>query len=354
MTQEQIRARIAAHCTRYPQLESRDLLKFLHHSAFGCGHLITDASAAEEWLQQEMDTCGGEGDMEVLCGGFCRVHLPLLKAMGVSARSFARLFALSAEKTVPGSEAMEPLLAAALDMAREGLLPCSYDDFSAAAQSWQQAGYPAQHHSPSFREIYRPAYRVLHTSHAALLPLIAAIDRKLAAQERVTVVIEGGAGSGKSTLSALLERIYGCTVLHMDDFFLRGEQRTPERYATPGGNIDHERFLSEVVTPLMGGKSFRYRPFDCSSFTVTDGYDVTPAALTVVEGSYSMHPALGKYYDLAVWVNIDAQTQRARIETRNSPSFAARFFTEWIPMEQAYFAAFHTAAQCDIQLEVQL
>ena len=354
MTQEEIRAQIAAHCARYPLLESRDLLKFLHHSAFGCGHLIGDASAAEEWLQREMADCGSGGEIEPLGGIFCRVSLGYLKSLGVSARSFARLFALSAEKAVPGVEAMEPLLTAALDMAREGLLPFSYDELSREAQAWQQAGYPAQHHSDTFREVYRPAYRVLHSSHAALLPLLAAIDRQMAAKARTTVVIEGGAGSGKSTLAALLEKIYGCTVLHMDDFFLRAEQRTAERYAAPGGNIDHERFLAEVVTPLTNGATFRYRPFDCATFTVGDGCDITPGALTVVEGCYSMHPALGKYYDLAVWVDIEAQTQRMRIEKRNAPAFAARFFNEWIPMEQAYFSAFHTAAQCDIRLEVQL
>ena len=352
VTQEHIRAQIAAHCARWPRLQPADLLKFIHHSAFGCGHLIHDASAAEEWLRREMDTCGGE--IEPLCGGFCRVPLGYLQALGVSPRSFAQLFAISAEKAVPGAETAETLLSAAQDMAREGLLPFSYDAFSSAAQAWRQAGYPARHHSESFREIYRPAYRVLHTSHAALLPLLAAIDRQMAAQERTTVVIEGGAGSGKSTLATLLGKIYGCTVLHMDDFFLRAEQRTPQRYATPGGNIDHERFLTEVVTPLSRGETFRYRPFDCSSFTVGDGCDVTPSALTVVEGCYSMHPALGRYYDLAVWVDIEAQPQRSRIEKRNTPAFAARFFNEWIPLEQAYFAAFHTAAQCDIRLEVQL
>ena len=76
--------------------------------------------------------------------------------------------------------------------------------------------------------------------------------------------------------------------------------------------------------------------------------------MTVVEGSYSMHPALGEYYDLAVWVDIDENAQRARIEARNSPAFAQRFLTEWIPLEQAYFTAFDTAARCDLRVEVQL
>lgn len=349
MSHSETAARIAAHVSRYPRLQTTDLLKFLHQSTFGCGHLITDASAAEEWLQREIDLCA-EGDIEPLCGGFCRVHLGYLKALGVSARTFARLFALSAEKDGGSAAALEARLQTALDMAQQGQFPFSHDDLAAAVEDWRRQGFPARHHSDAFRAAYHPAYRVLHMSHAALLPLLAAIDAKLAAQDRTTVVIEGGAGSGKSTLAALLQRIYGCTVLHMDDFFLRGEQRTPERYGTPGGNIDHERFLSEVVAPLGRGETFRYRPFDCATFTVTDGYDVTPNALVVVEGSYSMHPALGRYYDLAVWVDIDDETQRARIKQRNSPAFAKRFFNEWIPLEQVYFAAFDTAARCDIRL----
>ena len=345
---------MAAHCARYPQLTCRDLLKFIHHSAFGCGHLVTDPSAAEEWLRREMDTCGEGGDIEYLPGSFCRVSLGYAKALGVASTGFARLFALSAQKAVPGAAAAEALLEAALAMAQEGLLPFSYEAFAREARLWQQAGYPAQHHSDTFRQVYAPAYRVLHASHAALLPLLAAIDRRLASQQRVIVAIEGGAGSGKSTLAAFLQAFYGCTVLQMDDFFLRSEQRTAERYATPGGNIDHERFLAEVVTPLTEGVTFRYRPFDCSTLQVTAGYDVTPGTLTVVEGSYSTHPALGRYYDLAVWVDIDPPTQRARIEARNSPAFAQRFFNQWIPLEQAYFTAFDTAARCDLKVEVQL
>ena len=354
MERTTMQQQVDRHCRAYPLLQPEDLFKFIHHSAFGCGHLIGDASAAEEWLRQEMDTCGDGGGIELLPHGICRVHLGYLKALGVSARSFARLFAFSAQKAVPGAAAAEQSLAAALDMAREGRLPFSFDVFSAAAGSWRKAGFPAIHHSDTFRDTYHPAYRVLHTGHAALLPLLAAIDGKLAEKERTVVAIEGGAGSGKSTLAALLERIYGCTTVHMDDFFLRREQRTPQRYATPGGNIDHERFLAEVVTHLKDGKTFRYRPFDCATFTVSEGYNLTPTALTVVEGCYSTHPALGDYADVSVFVEIDTDKQRARIEARNSPDFAVRFFNEWIPLEQAYFAAHDPAARCHIQLEVDL
>ena len=343
---------IAAHCARYPALQPTDLMKYLHQSVFGCGHLIADPSAVAEWVEREAVSCVRSG-IEPLSGGFCRVHLGTLRELGVTPQSFARLFALSARKEGGTTALLEEHLDAALDMAQENLLPFSCDELRQAVDRWSDAGYEARHHSPAFRDAYAPAYRVLHRSHAALLPLLGLIDCKLAQGRPAILAIDGGAGSGKSTLAAVLEEIYGCTVLHMDDFFLRPEQRTPERYATPGGNIDHERFSAEVLPFLRRGEPFLYRPFDCTAFTVQPGFPVTPKALTVVEGSYSLHPALGRYYDAAVFLTVDAAEQQQRIEAR-SPAFAPRFFREWIPLEEAYFAAFDPAAKCDLVMEVSL
>ena len=80
----------------------------------------------------------------------------------------------------------------------------------------------------------------------------------------VKIAIEGGSASGKTTLSKQLAALYDCSVLHMDDFFLQAHQRTPERYAEVGGNIDRERFLQEVLGPLRNGQTIRYRKFNCS------------------------------------------------------------------------------------------
>ena len=56
------------------------------------------------------------------------------------------------------------------------------------------------------------------------------------------------AGSGKSVLGQLLSEVYSCNLFHMDDFFLRPEQRTAERLAEAGGNVDRERFLEKQRT----------------------------------------------------------------------------------------------------------
>jgi uridine kinase len=134
----------------------------------------------------------------------------------------------------------------------------------------------------------------------------------------------------------------------MDDFFLRPEQRTPQRFAEVGGNVDRERFLTEVLLPLHHGESVQYRRFDCSSMQVLPPETVQPGALTVIEGAYSLHPDLAPYYDFSAFLDIQPDLQKARIRKRNASPLAERFFTEWIPLEEIYFR------ETDIRTRVNL
>lgn len=163
------------------------------------------------------------------------------------------------------------------------------------------------------------------------------IDGLLTQKDLIIVAIDGKCTSGKATLASKLEQIYDCNVFHMDDFFLRPEQRTQSRFAEVGGNVDYERFQEEVLLPLRSGRSFSYRPFDCRTFTLSDPIIVTPKRLNIVEGTYSHHPYFGNPYDLKILLTVDEETQRRRILDR--PEFLhKRFFDEWIPMENRYFA----------------
>ena len=180
--------------------------------------------------------------------------------------------------------------------------------------------------------------------------LINQIDLLLARQERVTVVIDGFCTSGKTTLAGRLAEKYDCCVIHMDDFFLRPEQRTRERLEEPGGNVDRERFGQEVLFPLRRGETVSYRKFDCQTQTVLDPLSVKGTPLTVVEGAYSMHPDLRGQYDLSVFLDVAPEVQLCRIEKRNSPGMVRRFLEEWIPLEGRYFQALDVKKQCDLVL----
>ena len=63
----------------------------------------------------------------------------------------------------------------------------------------------------------------------------------------ILVAIDGRCGSGKTTLGEYLKGQLDCNLFHMDDFFLRMEQRTPDRMKETGGNVDYERFYETDV-----------------------------------------------------------------------------------------------------------
>ncbi len=183
----------------------------------------------------------------------------------------------------------------------------------------------------------------------ALDPLtraLALIRKAAEGRARTLVALDGRCAAGKTTLAAAISDALGCTVLHMDDFFLRPEQRTPERLATPGENIDHERFLAEVLGPLHEGRPVLYRPFSCRTQTVGDPTPLTPTAIVLVEGSYACHPALRDHYDLRLFLSVDPETQMARIRSRNGETGAEIFRTRWIPLEEAYISACRVREAC--------
>ena len=176
-----------------------------------------------------------------------------------------------------------------------------------------------------------------------------AVDRLPDKTTGVILAIDGSAAAGKSTLAHQLGNLWDCNVFHMDDFFLRPEQRTPERLAEPGGNVDYERFREEILLPLQAGESFSYRPYDCSTGTLAESVAVMPKRINVIEGSYSHHPYFGDAYDLRIFLKVTPERQRERILKR--PAFLhRRFFEEWIPMENRYQEAFGIAAASDLQL----
>ena len=185
-----------------------------------------------------------------------------------------------------------------------------------------------------------------------IMEVYQSIDELLEKKETVVIALEGGSASGKTTLAMELQQRYGCSVFHMDDFFLRPEQRTKERLAQVGGNVDRERFYEEVVLPLNKGETIEYRRFDCSTFTLLPAVKIEVNKLVIIEGAYSTHPALGKYYDLSVFLEVEPELQKERILKRNGREKAERFFQEWIPMEQNYFEAFGVKERCDLVISI--
>ena len=174
-------------------------------------------------------------------------------------------------------------------------------------------------------------------------------------RKNIILAIEGRCGSGKTTLAAYLAGIYDCNVIHMDDFYLPFSMRTSKRLAEPGGNIHYERFLTEIYTPLRrlaAKETFTgnhltgtavdavlgcYQVFSCVTGDYDDTYPLYNRPLTIIEGSYCMHPEFRNLYDLSVFLDITAELQLKRLRNRVGSEALNAFIEKWIPLENAYF-----------------
>ncbi len=178
----------------------------------------------------------------------------------------------------------------------------------------------------------------------SLLEIIDSIQKE---HQPIVVAIDGRCASGKTTLALELQKKQDCNVIHMDHFFLRPEQRTKERLQTPGENVDHERFLKEVLLPLKEGKIFSYRPYDCQCQQLSEAVEISPKKITIIEGSYSCHKSLWEYYDLRLFLNVEPEEQLRRIIAREGAEKAEIFKDRWIPLEEQYFTKFQLKQRCD-------
>ena len=173
------------------------------------------------------------------------------------------------------------------------------------------------------------------------------IENLMQKKSFVSIAIDGGAASGKTTLAEILSKKYHSPIVHTDDFFLRPEQRTSERFAEAGGNFDRERFLKEVVPHINNKEAFSYQIFDCSKMALGAYREIPNSPLIIIEGSYSHHPAFSDIFDLRVFLSVSEEGRRKRILARNGEK-SEMFFTRWIPLENRYFDAFSIREKADI------
>jgi uridine kinase len=160
---------------------------------------------------------------------------------------------------------------------------------------------------------------------------------------RTVLVIDGDCAAGKTTLAAQIAARLSCSVFHMDDFFLPPALRTAERLAEAGGNVDYERFVSQVLKPLLDNKPFSYGAYSCQT-GATRYHAVTPGETVIIEGSYALHPHFLATYQalnaVKVFLRVQPEEQLRRILARNGALLLARFREEWIPMEKRYYQAY--------------
>lgn len=169
------------------------------------------------------------------------------------------------------------------------------------------------------------------------------------------VAIDGRGGSGKSTLTrALEERIDGCRVMSVDDFWLAGSVR-PERakvVADPGCDYDWARVHEQVIEPLLEDRDARYQRYDWATDSLVEWVDVPVGGTVILDGVFTLRGDRAALYDFRVWVEADEATCLARGIERDGGEHTELWNEEWMPAYRTYIEAEDPMARADCVLKI--
>jgi len=160
------------HIDAHQGFELVDVYKLLHQSVFGPEHL--GAGASERSIEREMNDAGSEPEEPLLEPismdlSACRIHFRAMKRLGISPAIVARAMKESAAQFSRDRGEMFRLwheVGTSLGELSGGF---RREDFEELTRRVGEKDYPPMHHSSSYRERNRPAYRVLLRSELELL-----------------------------------------------------------------------------------------------------------------------------------------------------------------------------------------
>ncbi len=334
------------HFSKYPPMGIEDVIKLLYQQQLGTGHSAPSFSVALKAIEEERE---GLAPLlhtplwESIGNHRFRLHLNSKNSKSLSSKTLARLFMLESTEVSSIAPLIHQIELLKKDL-KENLLPLTPSKSLDFIEHYEHRGYPNLHHSQVFRNHYQPHYRVVGWQGALFAPLLHSIEEQLQNPHNKSpfiLAIEGRCGSGKSTLATWLHQVYPQSeVIHMDDYFIPHTMKTSSRLAAPGGNVHYERVKEEVLTPIKEGRPAFIQPFDCQKQQLKEAFPLKKSPFYIVEGSYSLQPVFGNYYDKAVFMTVPYDIQLKRLKKRNGDEMLKLFINQWIPLEEKYFEAF--------------
>lgn len=168
-----------------------------------------------------------------------------------------------------------------------------------------------------------------------------AADRPVGAADGCRlVVVDGPAGSGKTTLAARLGATLPAPVVHMDDL-----------YAGWSGMAEGvDRLEEQVLAPLAAGRAGRYQRYDWAAGRYAEWHDVPRTPYLVVEGCGAGARRFAPLTTLLVWVEADDELRLRRGLERDGAA-AREHWLAWMAAERDLYDAEGTARRADVRLD---
>jgi uridine kinase len=154
------------------------------------------------------------------------------------------------------------------------------------------------------------------------------------------VLVDGPAGSGKTTLAGRLAATLGCGVLHGDDMY-EGWGGLPTLWETLG---------EQVLEPLARGEAGRFRRWDWARGERAEWIEVPAADALVVEGVGVAGRRARPYASLVMYVEAPREARHARGVERDGEALREEWL-RWEAAEAPILGAEGTCEAADVVLD---
>jgi uridine kinase len=150
--------------------------------------------------------------------------------------------------------------------------------------------------------------------YSAIDHIISRVEALRRHESRVVTAVDGRGGAGKSSLArSLVAALPKSAHIEHDWFHL------PKNQVADGRRFDHERLVSEVISPFRSGsRVISFLRYNWGYLAgVADGFHETPITIEgpeilVIEGCETLHSSLVGHLDLRIWLDTDPEVSMER------------------------------------------
>ena len=114
---------------------------------------------------------------------------------------------------------------------------------------------------------------------------------------------------------------------------------------------EHERFVTEVHSPLVAGRDARYHRWHWTAVAPGDELTVPAGVPVIVEGVHTMDDAVQVPWDVRVWVDVDRELRLDRARAREGGARWVCWSANWMPREDAYVSEQQPSARADLVVD---
>jgi uridine kinase len=165
---------------------------------------------------------------------------------------------------------------------------------------------------------------------------------KMCGQTKI-IVIDGPAGSGKTTLAKSLSRLFeNCPIIHMDEIY--------EGWKNALSHKTSNDLTDWIIYPLLESKTIKFIKYDWNLEKRIEQVVINFPKVLIIEGVGSSSFEISQHACLKLWIEVNKETGINRVLTRDGLHIQEQMKT-WQSQESKFFIENNSKENSDIWID---